>query len=237
MEGAHRIYEIPSSERRNGDGRFLRLPTVTDGPFYPLDTIVLPRLRETSNAYFSAPYESDDEIRELDMIHLSSTIGATIWFITDCMLHTEMKDWTFYNQILFTCGVMIAYCILNRYFYHYFSDFLDFQWHEERPLWGKGGMEHFGFVGFWRLWLGLCRVLKMVWGVWKKRKKGEEGRGYVCVPQCYDCLYGDWDEGLGDGFRRSIVEEEEDTESDDDDDYGDYGEGVRLLKLRRSITV
>ncbi|KAK6352121.1 hypothetical protein TWF730_008952 [Orbilia blumenaviensis] len=251
MDGARRLWQIPASERRIGDGRFLRLPKPTDGPFYPLDTITLPPIRQTQNAYFTAPYKSDHELRELDIIHLSCTITATIWYLADSILHSEMKEWMFYQQCLAGIFVLGAYSVILRYFCHYFSDFVGFEWHLERPLWGKGGMEHFGFVGFWRLGLfivecwevlgkGVHRRVRRQRGGWR-RLGGYEmvGGSNGCPAGCRECEADMWDECLGDGFRRerqgSEDDKEEDTESDDDDDNWAHEdeEGNPLLRLHR----
>ncbi|KAF3173078.1 hypothetical protein TWF225_009859 [Orbilia oligospora] len=223
MEGATHLYAIPTDERRPADGRYIRLPLPTDGPFYPLSTLTLPRIpRQPTNAYFSAPYNSHHELREIDIIHLSSTI----------LSHNNLHD------IDTTFSLSVGY--------FYFSFWVaGFEWHLERPLWGVGGVEHFGLMAFWRLWIwGKGVFWDPFRAFWRKNSKKKErneylGYGYRCEEGCEEC-----GSELGDGLR--ILQEDEDAEEkaeeeeDEDTSESEPGEEMELLmglRRRRSSIV
>ncbi|KAK6513615.1 hypothetical protein TWF506_008052 [Arthrobotrys conoides] len=243
MEGATHLYIIPRHERRPTDGRYIRLPLSTDGPFYPLSTLRLPPFPpQPTNAYFTAPYASPDELRELDIIHLSSTILSTILYISSTLLYSnDMEDWSVFKIIWFTAVVMVVNSFIYRWGYFYFSLWVGrFEWHLERPLWGVGGVEHFGLMGFWRLWVGVKGLfLDYYWKERGRRRRRRRGDGYGygygvlegCEEGCEECEADLWDEGLGDGFRR----EDEDTESEGDVDEGVGLLGSRGVRRRRSV--
>ncbi|KAF3100626.1 hypothetical protein TWF569_010415 [Orbilia oligospora] len=248
MEGATHLYAIPTDERRPTDGRYIRLPLPTDGPFYPLSTLILPRIpRQPTNAYFSAPYNSHHELREIDIIHLSSTILSTIIYMTSTLLYTnDMEEWSLFQRV-WLCGMVMGfYSFLYRWGYFYFSFWVaGFEWHLERPLWGVGGVEHFGLMAFWRLWIwGKGVFWDRFRAFWRKKEKKKErneylGYGYRCEEGCEEC-----GSELGDGLR--ILQEDEDAEEeaeegeDEDTSESEPGEEMELLmgpRRRRSSIV
>ncbi|KAK6499125.1 hypothetical protein TWF481_011696 [Arthrobotrys musiformis] len=227
MEGAIHLYEIPASERRSTDGRFIRLPRPTDGPFYPLSTLVLPKIRENKNAVFTAPYKSDDELREADIIHFVLTIAGIIIisYVNDSL--PTMYIW---NQILLTLGLVVVYSFVNKWALHYMSIILRFEWHIERPLWGKGGMENFGLAGFRRLFL----LLKLVCWTGKGEDDDDDielfGRPEGC--RCLECRNARLEAGLGSRSDSSVCTDTSDEDYEDSEEKGEGGEELGEEEVR-----
>ncbi|KAF3914622.1 hypothetical protein AA313_de0201645 [Arthrobotrys entomopaga] len=137
-----------TSARRN---RHIQLP-----PPAPAPAVTPPTLPPPTVSTIKPPPPSES-LNLADVIHLLLTLGSTIFFLADCFIFNPITiNWPDYYKPLFAIGVYIAYSFICRYAFHAVSITMKFHWHEQRPLFGVGVVEHIGLGA-------LIRLIKCVW--------------------------------------------------------------------------
>ncbi|KAK6538359.1 hypothetical protein TWF694_011239 [Orbilia ellipsospora] len=150
-----------TSARRN---RHIQLPPATT-----TEAATVPPSLPPPTVSTTKPPRPPESLNLADVIHLLLSLFATIFFLTDCFIFNPVTiNWPDSYKPPFAVGVYIAYSFICRYAVHAVSMSMKFHWHEQRPLFGVGVLEHTGLASVYRLvkciWKGIVSFVILLEG-------------------------------------------------------------------------